>query len=123
MSLNRRKSSNQIEVRWMAKLVFSAAFAALLGITYAMVMNRLHDYAEVRRGLERQLKELREERRVLDAHIARLSSRSMIEERLATGFIKMQPIEDARIIRLHMDVAGQHPAHELRAVANEFRLP
>ncbi len=122
MNGNKRNSCNRLKIGWLAQLVLAACVAGLLGICYAMAMNRLHDQAEVRRGLERQLKELREQHRVLDAHIARLSSRSMLEERMATGFIKMKPIEDTQIIRLRMaDAAG--PASELRAVANEIRLP
>lgn len=118
----RKNSINHIEVAWLTKLVIIVCVLGALGIVYAMSMNRLHDHAEVRRGFERQLKELREQNRVLDAHIARLSSRAMLEERIATGFITMKPIEDSRIIRLHLANAKQ-PATDLRVVSNDIRLP
>ncbi len=118
MAGNRRKSANGIELGWMARLCVVGLFAAIIGVSYVMIKHRLHDYGSMQLRLESRLKELREEDQALSAQIARWSSRAMLEQRLADGFIIMQPIEDERIVRLKFGPA--EGAEELRHVANEF---
>ena len=120
MSHNRRKSSsNAIEIGWLARLGMVALFAAVIGVSFVMIKNRLHDYGEMQLALERQLKELREKNQALDAQIAKWSSREMIDRHIEPGFIDMRPIEDQRIVRLHFDSAPGR-ADELRVVSNQF---
>lgn len=118
MSRNRRRSSNRIEVGSMAKFVVVAIFLCVLGVAYVSIKNRLHEYGEVRSGLEQRLHELREANEVIHVQIVRWSSRAMLQERLERGFIDMEPIDDERIVRLNVDPYGEMGG--LRAVANEM---
>ncbi len=118
MGYNRRKSSNGIELGWIARLCVVGVFAAIIGISYVMIKHRLHDYGNMQLSLEKRLIELRDEDQALSAQIARWSSRAMLEQRLANGFIEMRPIEDERIVRLKITPVGGED--ELRYVANEL---
>jgi len=76
------KSSRPLELGWVARLIMIAFLAAVIGISYVMIKNRLFDYGEMRLTLEGRIKELREENQALSSQIAKWSSRAMLERRI-----------------------------------------
>lgn len=115
------KSSRPLELGWVARLIMIAFLAAVIGISYVMIKNRLFDYGEMRLTLEGRIKELREENQALSSQIAKWSSRAMLERRIESGFIDMRPIEDERIVRLRIDPPPG--LDELRVVSNDPESP
>jgi cell division protein FtsB len=78
--------------------------------------NQLHQYGEIQRRLERELTELRANNEVVRAQIAQLSSRVVLEKKLAKDSLGLVPIANDQIVRLNQrhDTVGD----ALRVVSN-----
>ncbi len=119
MSKNRRKNGNSIEISTFAKWGVIFTVIAVIGVSYVSMKNRLHQYGEQRRTLERELTVLRETNRAMASQIVILCSRDALQQKLDSGFIQMIPIPDDRIVRLEMN-PQRSPSAELQAVSNQM---
>lgn len=121
MSLNRRRHANALPLLSMARWILMAVFFGMAGLGYVYFKNQLHTSGVEIKRLERELAELQTSCEVAQAKIASLSSRTELQRRLNTGFIKMQPITDERIVRVSgpgvPGLASAEPG-ELRPVVN-----
>ncbi len=74
------------------------------------------------RNLESQLDTLTTQDLILQSQIHRLSSTDYLQKKLAEGFIKMTPIRDNEIVRLHGHpaTAAAGGADGLQPVSNRY---
>jgi hypothetical protein len=118
MSTNRRRHANVVPVASIASWVVVAIFACAAGLGYVHCKNQLHANGRKIQEQERELKALITETSVVRSKIASLSSTAELRRRLNSGFIKLVPIPDSSIVRIHSPAPGEG-ASELRAVSNE----
>jgi cell division protein FtsB len=114
MNRNRRKLTYSIKVASVLKVVVGTSILATAGLSYVYLKNQLHQYGEIQRRLERELAELRSNNEVVNAQIASLSSRVMLEKRLAKDSLGLVPIAMEQLVRLTPRSAEE----ELQVVSN-----
>ncbi len=111
-----KKITHSIRAASILRVVVCTALLALAGLTYVYLKNQLYQYGDIQRRLERELVELRSESEVARAQIASLSSRVILEKKLAKNSLGLVPIASEQVVRLNQPhEAGQN---ELRVVAN-----
>lgn len=113
---NRKKHTNAVPYVALARWIVAAFFLAVVGLYYVYLKNQLHANGKQITKLEEELATLTKQNEIASTKIARLSSRTELQKRLAEGFIKMEPITGDRIVRLKG--AEGYASNELRAVAN-----
>jgi hypothetical protein len=118
MSSNRRRHANAIPIAWFATWGVVALCALGGGLAYVWCKNQLYTTGTEIRSLERELTELKSKNEVSLSKIAQLSSTSKLQERYDTGFIKLVPIANDRIVILSNTVP-KPATGELRAASNE----
>jgi cell division protein FtsB len=116
MNTQQKKITHSIQAASIFRVVLCTALLALAGLTYVYLKNQLHSYGDIQRRLERELTELRSENEVVSAQIASLSSRVVLEKRLAKNSLGLVPISTEQIVRLN--VRHEPSQTELRVVAN-----
>src|ERR1700741_4337706 len=116
MTHNRRYITNSIKVASIFKVVVSASILALAGLSYVYLKNQLHQYGEIQRRLEYELTEIRTANEAVRAQITQLSSRSILEKKLAKNSLGLLPIASDQIVRLNQRHDGG--GDELRVVSN-----
>ena len=116
MTHNRRYITNSIKVASIFKVVVSASILAAAGLSYVYLKNQLHKYGEIQRRLEYELTEIRTANEAVRAQITQLSSRSILEKKLAKNSLGLLPIASDQIVRLNQRHDGV--ADELRVVSN-----
>jgi len=104
MNRNRRKITYSIKFASISKVVVCTALLASVGLTYVYLKNQLHQYGGIQRRLEKEFAELRTNNEVVHAQLASLSSRVVLEKKLAKNSLGLVPIASDRIVRLN-----QHP--------------
>jgi cell division protein FtsB len=116
MNKSPRKVTHSIKAASILRVVVCTVLLALAGLTYVYVKNQLHLYGDIQRRLERELAELRSENEVARAQIASLSSRMILEKKLAKDSLGLVPIASEQVVRLNQ----RHEAtqNELKVVAN-----
>ena len=82
-------------------------FLAAAGLSYVYLKNQLHVSGMQRKGLEQELNELIAENNVMEAQIARLTSRTALQRRLDEGFIKLVPITSQAVVHLQAQDGGR----------------
>lgn len=104
MSLGRHESSLPVGplMRWLVIV----AFVGLLGLCYVHMKHKLKVEGDRCRELEQAVAELDERIKVAGNDIMRLASRPSLERRRQEGFIRMVPVQDARLVRLRVDTAA-----------------
>ena len=121
MSQNRKKHANPLPVASLARWIFLAFFAGVIGLSYVYLKNEQARTGDQIKNMERRLNELTTQNEVLHGRVSTLSSRTALQKRLNDGFIKMIPVTDNRIVRVNgnpMRIASG----ELRAVSNEVAI-
>jgi len=118
MSSNRRRHANAIPIASFATWGAIALFALGGGLGYVWCKNQLYATGTEIRSLERELAELKNKNEVALSKIAQLSSTAKLQERYDSGFIKLVPITNDRIVVMSNSVPKQG-AGELRNVSNE----
>lgn len=113
---NRRKHTNAVPVAALAKSIVVAFFLGVLGLCFVYFKNQQHATCSQIRLLEKELASLVNQNEAAASRIALLSSRSMLQKRVAEGMIKMVPISGDKIVRVNL---GEVVGDELRAVVNE----
>jgi cell division protein FtsL len=116
MTRNRRNITQSIKVASIFKVVVSTSILATAGLSYVYLKNQLHQYGEIQRRLEYELTEIRTANEGVRAQITQLSSRGIIEKKLAKNSLGLLPIASDQIVRLNQrhDGAGD----ELKVVSN-----
>jgi hypothetical protein len=120
MSSNRRRHANALPLLTMATWIVVAGFICAAGLGYVYCKNQLHQSGREKQKLEDELVELRRACEVAQTKIASLSSRAELQRKLTSGFIKLIPITDDRLVRIGPMPGSRAGADdELRAVAIE----
>jgi hypothetical protein len=116
MNRNRRKITYSIKFASISKVVVCTALLASAGLTYVYLKNQLHQYGEIQRNLEKDLVDLRTNNEVVRAQLASLSSRGVLEKKLAKNAMGLVPIASDQIVRLNQ--RQNSVGDELRVVSN-----
>lgn len=117
---NRKKHTNAVPYAAFARWIMGAIFMAVICLYYVSLKNHLHATGTQIRKLELELASLGKQNEVAAMKIARLSSRSELQRRLAEGFIRMETITGDRIVRLNKQEG--YASNELRAAVNTGAL-
>ncbi len=118
MSTNRRRHANAVPIAVFATWAIIGIFACSAGLCYVWCKNQLYSTGTEIKTLERELVELKSKNEVALSKIAQLSSTAKLQERHDSGFIKLVPITNDRIVVLG-NKGGASGGNELRPVSNE----
>ncbi|HEX4085107.1 MAG TPA: hypothetical protein VHY22_09365 [Chthoniobacteraceae bacterium] len=121
--MNRRRHTNTVPVAGLVRWVVVAFFLGAAGLSYVYFKNQMQTTGNEISALENQLNSLKTQDESVRAQIARLSSHGYLERRLAEGFIKLTPITDDHIVRVHAPVArtaDNDADDDLRPVSNRL---
>ncbi len=99
-SLNRRKQVNPVHFASLVRWLVVALLCGSAGLFYVYIKNQQFALGEEIRQVERQIRDVRSANEVLLARVTELSSRRVLQQRIADGFISVQPIPDTAIARL-----------------------
>jgi cell division protein FtsL len=116
MNRNRRNITYSIKVASILKVVISTAILAIAGLSYVYLKNQLQQYGEIQRRLEHDLTEIRTANEAVRVQITQLSSRGVLEKKLAKNSLGLVPIASDQIVRLNQPRDGV--GDELRVVSN-----
>jgi len=116
MNRNRRNITHSIKVASIFKVVVSTAILAIAGLSYVYLKNQLQQYGEIQRRLEHELTEIRTASEAVRVQITKLSSRAVIEKKLAKNSLGLVPIASDQIVRLNQRHDGI--GDELKVVSN-----
>jgi hypothetical protein len=93
---------NMVPVAALGRWVVVGFFLGAAGLSYVYFKNGMQTTGTEIRNMESQLATLQTEDDIERAQIDRLTSQAYLEKRLAEGFIKLTPITDDRIERIHL---------------------
>ena len=116
MNRNRRNITHSIKVASIFKVVVSTTILALAGLSYVYLKNQLQQYGEIQRRLEHELTEIRTAGEAVRVQITQLSSRAVLEKKLARNSLGLVPIASDQIVRLNQRHDGI--VDELKVVSN-----
>src|SRR5580704_1537090 len=116
MNRNRSNITYSIKVASILKVVVSTAILATAGLSYVYLKNQLQQYGEIQRRLEHELTEIRTANEAVRVQITQLSSRGILEKKLAKNSLGLVPIASDQIVRLNQRHDGI--GDELRVVSN-----
>jgi hypothetical protein len=100
MTQNRKKTTYSIRVAAVFKVLLLTTFFAGSGLSYVYLKNREHALGEMQCKLEKDLDEIRNGNRVLQAQVAQLSSIPFLEKRLENDSLELVHIARENIVRL-----------------------
>ena len=107
MYRNRRKNVNTVRVATFFWWLVVFMGLSVLGLSYVSIKNQTIAFADQRRVLERQLRDLVEQNRALGSQVTALTSRSALQKQLHSGFIKLVEIDPMQIVRLNAEGSQQ----------------
>ena len=116
MTRNCRNITQSIKVVSIFKVVISTSILAIAGLSYVYLKNQLQQYGEIQRRLEHELTEIRTANEAVRVQITQLSSRAVLEKKLAKNSLGLVPIASDQIVRLNQRHDGI--GDELRVVSN-----
>src|SRR5262245_5692953 len=116
MNSNSRNIINLFKVACIFKLSVITSILVISGFSYVYLKNHLHQYGEIQRRLEYELTEIRTANEAVRAQITQLSSRGILEKKLAKNSLGLLPIVSDQIVRLNQRHDGV--GDELRVVSN-----
>lgn len=100
MNANRRKQVNPVHLSSLIRCILVALFIGASALFFLFIKNQQFALAEEIRQMERKIANVRSQNETLLAHVTELSSRRMLQQRIAEGFISMKLIQDNAIARL-----------------------
>ena len=118
MNTNRRKQVNPVQLSSLIRWLLVAAFIGASGLFFVYIKNQQFALAEETRQVERRIANVRSQNETLLARVTELSSRRVLQQRIAEGFISMKPIQDNVIARLTPPAQAQADG-VLRTAFNE----
>ena len=101
MNSNTKRQTNRLQFAALFRGVVITAFLGVAGLSYVYLKNQMNVCCAQRKALEQELHDLIAENNVMEAQIARLTSRTALQRRLDEGFIKLVPINNQAIVRVH----------------------
>ena len=105
-----------IEVGSVTRWLVIAFFFLVMGLCYVFLKNHLHTTGGQIESLKVELGQLTIENDLLQTKINKFSSQKNLQASLDHNLIKMIPISEDRIVRIH---AARSDAGEIHAVSNE----
>ncbi|MFZ4484023.1 MAG: hypothetical protein ACOYOL_08600 [Chthoniobacterales bacterium] len=81
-------------------------FIGLLGLCYVHMKHKLKVEGDRCRELELAVADLNEKLKVAGNEITHMASRPALERRRQEGFIRMIPVQDARMVRLRVETGA-----------------
>lgn len=117
-SPNRRKQVNPVHFSSLVRWLVVALLCGTAGLFYVYIKNQQFALGEEIRQVERKIREVRAANEVLLARVTELSSRRVLQQRVADGFISVKPIQDIAIARLSPPVEATRDG-VLRTAFNE----
>lgn len=106
MNSNRRKQINPVHFSSLIRCLLVALFLGAGGLFFVYMKNQQFALAEEIRQVEKRIANVRAQNETLLARVTELSSRRVLQQRIAEGFIAMKPIQDNVIARLTQPVAA-----------------
>lgn len=100
MNANRRKQVNPVHLSSLIRCLLVALFIGASGLFYLYIKTQQFALSEEIRQVERRIANMRAQNESLLARVTELSSRRMLQQRIAEGFISVKPIQDNVIARL-----------------------
>jgi len=100
LKIGKSHSSNPIQGVKIAKFVALAFLVGALGLAYVYLKNQQFVLAEQIRKTERQIRNIQSRNEVLIARVTELTSRPMLQKRVAEKFISVVAISGDKIARL-----------------------
>src|ERR1044072_419247 len=100
MKRSHRRNHNTVNAASLARWIVMTAFLAVAGLSYVYLTLQLYHLGERRKAVENDLVSLRTQNDIASSQIAALTSRSALQRRLKEGYLKMDPISEANIVRL-----------------------
>jgi hypothetical protein len=100
LKIGKSHFSNPIQGAKIAKFVALAFLVGTLGLAYVYLKNQQFVLAEQIRKTERQIRDVQSRNEVLIARVTELTSRPMLQKRVAEKFINVVAISGDKIARL-----------------------
>ena len=100
MNGNRRRTTNLIEVNFLARWLGVMFLLGLTGLYFVYIKNQQHAVGNQSRMIESAIAELEARNEALNARITALTSRGALQRRVDEGFIHLEPIRDTAIARI-----------------------
>ncbi|MEI6279395.1 MAG: hypothetical protein WCQ16_08445 [Verrucomicrobiae bacterium] len=100
MNTNRRKQVNPVHFSSLVRCLLVALFLGAGGLFFVYMKNQQFALAEEIRQIEKRIAGVRAQNETLLARVTELSSRRVLQQKIADGFIVMKPIQDNVIARL-----------------------
>lgn len=100
MSVNRRRTTNTIEVNYLAGGLTIIFLFALAGLFFVYLKNQQHAVGNQSRMIEASLREEEARDDALKAKITSMTSRGALQRRIDDGYITLQAIRDTAIARV-----------------------
>jgi len=100
MNMNRRRTTNTIEVNFLAGWLVIVFLVGLAGLFFVYLKNQQHAVGNQCRLVESSLREEEARDEALKAKISSMTSRGALQHRLDDGYIALQAIRDTAIARV-----------------------
>jgi len=100
MNMNRRRTTNTIEVNFLAGWLVIVFLVGLAGLFFVYLKNQQHAVGNQCRLVESSLREEEARDEALKAKISSMTSRGALQHRLDDGYLALQAIRDTAIARV-----------------------
>lgn len=100
MNSNRKKQVNPVHFSSLVRCLLVALFLGAGGLFFVYMKNQQFALAEEIRQVEKRILGVQAQNETLFARVTELSSRRVLQQKIAEGFIVMKPIQDNVIARL-----------------------
>ena len=100
MNGNRRRTTNTIEVNFLARCMVGVFLLAMAGLFFVYLKNQQHAVGDQIRGIQAAVREAEVDNESLKARITTMTSRGYLQRQLDEGYIKLEPIRDTAIARI-----------------------
>ncbi len=125
MSSNFKRQTNRLQFAAILRGVIITVFLGVAGLSYVYLKNQLYVCGIQRKALEQELNELIAENNVMETQISNLTSRAALQKRLDDGSLKLVPISNQALVRVHTQdsnrwLADAHRAdNQIQTIAHE----
>src|SRR5271166_2721775 len=116
MNRNRSNITYSIKVASILKVVVSTAILATAGLSYVYLKNQLQQYGEIQRRLEHELTEIRTANEAVRVQITQLSSRGILEKKLAKNSLGLVRNAQARAVTVCFGLVGLFSVYSFRLI-------
>lgn len=100
MNGNRRRTTNSIEVNFLARWLVVFFLLGLSGLFFVYLKNQQHSVGSQAHAVELALREAEAKNEALGARITAMTSRGALQRRLDEGYIRLEAIRDTAIARI-----------------------